>query len=330
MASDAQDHFINKMLEDEAESDSEGYNSEADELRKGGWNHKRRKFEEEDEGPDSNELDSEEDEEAGNDVHSSTPDGRTADVPRKVKKNPAANEYEDNELNRVIGPSSSEHDNQGEARKKNKRLEKEVKRSTFNAKKSGVLYLSRIPPFMKAQKLRSLLEPYGRINRIYLSPEDPEARKARVRNGGNKKLCFTEGWVEFVRKSDAKKVVDLLNARPIGGKKGSFYRDDIWTLIYLKGFKWNHLTDQMTVETKERESRLNAEIEKTRRENEAFVRNIDKSKMLKNMNKKRKRERFEEVSDDKEARKPAPRGGRLRRKSKEVQPETEKIVSRVF
>jgi hypothetical protein len=92
---------------------------------------------------------------------------------------------------------------------------------------------------MKPQKLRSLLEPYGTINRIFLSPEDPAEHSRRVKNGGNKKRSYTDGWVEFVKKKDAKKAVDLLNARPIGGKKGSFYRDDIWSLLYLNGFKWS-------------------------------------------------------------------------------------------
>lgn len=105
-------------------------------------------------------------------------------------------------------------------------------------KKSGVIYLSRVPPFMKPTKLRSLLEPYGQINRIFLAPEDPSEHARRVRSGGNKKRSYSEGWAEFVKKRDAKKVVDLLNAQTIGGKKSSWYRDDVWSLKYLSGFKW--------------------------------------------------------------------------------------------
>ena len=105
-------------------------------------------------------------------------------------------------------------------------------------KKSGVVYLSRIPPFMKPAKLRSLLEPYGKINRIFLTPEDPTEHTRRVRSGGNKKRSFTEGWVEFVKKNDAKKACDLLNAQTIGGKKSSWYHDDVWAMKYLSGFKW--------------------------------------------------------------------------------------------
>lgn len=79
--------------------------------------------------------------------------------------------------------------------------------------KSGVVYLSRVPPYMNPHKLRSLLEPYGKINRLFLAPEDPTARSRRIKSGGNKKRFFTEGWVEFVRKKDAKKACELLNVR---------------------------------------------------------------------------------------------------------------------
>jgi len=60
-------------------------------------------------------------------------------------------------------------------------------------KRSGVVYLSRIPHFVKLTKLRSLVEPYGAINRIFLSLEDPASHARRVRNGGNKKCSFTDG-----------------------------------------------------------------------------------------------------------------------------------------
>jgi ESF2/ABP1 family protein len=82
-------------------------------------------------------------------------------------------------------------------------------------KKSGVVYISRVPPYMTPAKLRSLLEPYGKINRLFLAPEDPQARSRRIRNGGNKKKSFTEGWVEFIRKKDAKKACELLNVGPL-------------------------------------------------------------------------------------------------------------------
>ncbi|KAH0496999.1 hypothetical protein TgHK011_004336 [Trichoderma gracile] len=155
-------------------------------------------------------------------------------------------------------------------------------------RKSGVVYISRVPPFMKPNKLRSLLSPYGAINRIFLAPEDPIARARRVKGGGNKKKTFTEGWVEFIKKKDAKAVCELLNARPIGGKKGSYYHDDIWNLLYLKGFKWHNLTEQIAAEDAERSSRMRAEISKATRENKLFVRNVERAKMLDGMESKAK------------------------------------------
>ncbi len=43
----------------------------------------------------------------------------------------------------------------------------------FNGDQSrkGVVYLSRIPPYMQPQKIRHLLGEYGEIQRIYLAPE---------------------------------------------------------------------------------------------------------------------------------------------------------------
>jgi ESF2/ABP1 family protein len=37
----------------------------------------------------------------------------------------------------------------------------------------------------------------------------------------------------------------MLNAQPIGGKKGTRWRDDVWTMKYLPKFKWSMLTEQV-------------------------------------------------------------------------------------
>jgi ESF2/ABP1 family protein len=139
---------------------------------------------------------------------------------------------------------------------------------------------------MKPSKLRSLLEPYGTINRIFLTPEDPASHTRRVRNGGNKKRSFTDAWVEFVKKKDAKQACELLNAKTIGGKKG-YYHDDVWNLVYLKNFKWNNLTEQIAAENAERSSRMRAEISKTTKENKEFVQNVERAKMLEGMEAKK-------------------------------------------
>lgn len=111
--------------------------------------------------------------------------------------------------------------------------------------KTGVVYLSRIPPFMKPQKVRDLLSRFGAINRIFLAPEDPKAHAKRVKFGGNKKRNFVEGWVEFVDKKLAKLCAETLNTQTVGGKKGSYYHDDVWNIKYLRKFKWHHLQAQI-------------------------------------------------------------------------------------
>ncbi|RKF56503.1 Pre-rRNA-processing protein ESF2 [Erysiphe neolycopersici] len=167
-------------------------------------------------------------------------------------------------------------------------LKKNLVATSAAIKRSGVVYLSRIPPYMKASKLRSLLEPYGAINRIFLTPEDPSAHSRRIRSGGNKKRSFVDGWVEFIKKSEAKAACELLNARTIGGKKGTYYHDDVWNLLYLKGFKWNNLTEQISAENAERASRMRAEISKTTKENKEFLKNVERAKVLRGMEAKKK------------------------------------------
>jgi ESF2/ABP1 family protein len=262
MAPEKRNHFLDA---DESDEDvGRDYDSE-DDLQKGGRSAKRRRVEDEDEDEDAYSDDGqdsagEEDDQSDTNAdeqqqtHTSVDKNKT---PKDAKKTIA-------DLPGVSKPLTK----------------KNLVATEAAIKKSGVVYLSRIPPFMKPTKLRSLLEPYGAINRIFLSPEDPTAHTRRVKSGGNKKRSFTDGWVEFVNKKDAKAVCELLNARTIGGKKGSYYRDDIWNLLYLKGFKWHNLTEQIAAENAERTSRMRAEISKTTKENKEFVRNVERAKML--------------------------------------------------
>ncbi|OLL26706.1 Pre-rRNA-processing protein ESF2 [Neolecta irregularis DAH-3] len=156
--------------------------------------------------------------------------------------------------------------------------------------KAGVIYLSRIPPFMKPQKLKHLLSQYGEIGRVFLAPEDPKSYAKRVHFGGNKKKNYTEGWVEFKDKRKSKMVAGSLNGTIIGGKKGNFYHDDLWNMKYLPKFKWHHLTEQIAYENASRQARMRTELSQAAQENKAFVKNVERSKMIANM-KAQKQER---------------------------------------
>jgi len=112
--------------------------------------------------------------------------------------------------------------------------------------KTGVIYLSRIPPRLSPTKIRQLLSPYGcPILRIFLAPESSATHSRRVKSGGSGKKQYIEGWVEFEDKGVAKKVATMLNAQRIATKKGDFLYDDLWCMKYLPKFKWHHLTEQI-------------------------------------------------------------------------------------
>jgi hypothetical protein len=112
--------------------------------------------------------------------------------------------------------------------------------------KTGVVYLSRIPPRLTPQKIRQLLAPFGSpVLRVFLAPESTEEYTRRTKAGGSKRKRFTEGWIEFEDKKVAKRVAENLNAERIGQKKGDFLYDDLWCLKYLPKFKWHHLTEQI-------------------------------------------------------------------------------------
>ncbi|KAJ4270258.1 RNA-binding ATPase activator esf2 [Fusarium torreyae] len=272
MAPETKNDFLDTVESDE-ENDV-GYNSEDDDMRKGGRGAKRRK------------LDSDEEDDLGSDIDRDVSDDEEDTVEKDAKRT----KKDDQEEEKPEKPKRKSKDTTSiELPDVTRTLtKKNLVASEAAIKKSGVVYLSRIPPFMKPAKLRSLLEPYGTINRVFLSPEDPASHARRVKAGGNKKRNFTEGWVEFTKKKDAKAVCDLLNAQTIGGKKGSYYHDDLWNLLYLKGFKWHNLTEQIAAENAERASRMRAEISKSTKENKEFVRNVEKAKMLDGMEAKAK------------------------------------------
>ncbi|MCJ1396447.1 RNA-binding ATPase activator esf2 [Xylographa bjoerkii] len=179
--------------------------------------------------------------------------------------------------------------------------------SQRKAQKTGVIYLSRIPPFMRPSTIRHLLTPYGDISRLFLTPEPPAIYARRVKAGGNKKRSFIDGWVEFFSKKHAKICAETLNGETIGGKKGGWYHDDIWNIKYLKGFKWSDLMEQVQGEEKAREGRMRAELQREQRERKAFLGNVEAAKREKGMGVKRKkkeddgkriRERIDGAIDD--------------------------------
>ncbi|KAJ2162621.1 RNA-binding ATPase activator esf2 [Coemansia sp. RSA 552] len=173
----------------------------------------------------------------------------------------------------------AEEGEQGAAAEKLLSLE-EVARAQRTEKQSGVVYMSRVPPFMKPLKVRHMLEKYARIGRIYLIEEDDGRRKRRVKSGGNRRRQYTEGWIEFKNKKYAKAVAHMLNNQKMGGKRHGFYFDDLWNLKYLPKFKWRHLVEQLASEKAAREQRLQTELSQSRKELDAYMKNVDRAKKI--------------------------------------------------
>lgn len=158
------------------------------------------------------------------------------------------------------------------------------------------VYISRVPPFMKPEKLRHLLSKYGDINRVYLVPEDKAFHKKRVAAGGNRRQSYTEGWIEFEDMKIAKRVAAMLNTTQIGGRKRDYYHDDIWNLKYLKGFKWDHLTEKIAYENRIRDQKLRMEIAQAKKENDAYLERVEQSKQFAKMDERKADKKAEHSS----------------------------------
>ncbi|KAL7422130.1 RNA-binding ATPase activator esf2 [Cryptotrichosporon argae] len=167
------------------------------------------------------------------------------------------------------------------------------KRKTTKAKPPtpGIVYISRLPPGLTVPKIRHLMGRWGDVGRVYAQRRDapgdaaapkpgggggPSRRKER-RGGGSD---FTEAWVEFADKSVGKMVAGMLNAQVIGGKKGDRWRDDIWTMKYLSGFKWEMLGEQVAYEKQAHQARLRNEISRARTEQAEYLKNVELARVL--------------------------------------------------
>ncbi|KAL8796169.1 MAG: hypothetical protein Q9195_001502 [Heterodermia aff. obscurata] len=156
------------------------------------------------------------------------------------------------------------------------------------AQNRGVVYLSRIPPFMRPSTVRHLLSPHGTITRLFLTPEPHTSYTSRKKSGGNKKRSFIDGWLEFSRKKDAKICVEAINGQIVGGKKGGWYRDDVWNAKYLRGFGWEDLMESVRREEREREEKIRVGVRREGKERREFLKGVERGKVEEG--KRRKRE----------------------------------------
>jgi ESF2/ABP1 family protein len=338
----------NEFLDlDESENEvSDGYQSEAQEESRGkiasSRSAKRRKVDTQSDDSDDDGDDDVQD--VSSKLVKALSKGKSA-APKADSRFAKLQEFEDDDDREEDNPDGAEDDEleaeEGEeegdrtapSEKPGRTAPKSVLRAEKAARKSGVVYISRVPPFMKPHTLKHFLEehaPKG-LGRIFLTPEDHTRYLARKKSGGNKKKSFTDGWVEFVSKNDAKAAASILNGNIMGGKKGNYYHDDLWNMKYLKGFKWSHLTEQIAAENAEREARLREEIRRTRKENKAFVEDIERGKALEGMDNKRKSKGSTVTTKRPEREfKQAKAQGAASRSKEAQQPDVKRALSMIF
>ncbi|KAM9258086.1 LOW QUALITY PROTEIN: activator of basal transcription 1 [Morus bassanus] len=135
----------------------------------------------------------------------------------------------------------------------------------------GVLYLSFLPPGFGPRQARALLGAHGELGRVFLQPRGGRVRKRRQRPGPSAG-AFLEGWVEFRDKRAAKRAAALLHGAPMAARPRSPFRHHRWSLRYLPGFRWPHLSERLSYERQVQGQRLRAEVAQAKREGGFFTR----------------------------------------------------------
>lgn len=163
--------------------------------------------------------------------------------------------------------------------------------------KRGIIYVSRIPPGMTPAKVRHIFSQFGEVGRIYLQPKEKASSKKPKRASH-----FSEGWIEFQSKRVARTTAEMLNAQPIGTLGGSAHssrrshtgagvvnrwKDDVWTMKYLKGFRWPMLMEQMSQERASHAARLRMELSQSAHEQRDYLKKVERSRVQREKEAKR-------------------------------------------
>lgn len=164
----------------------------------------------------------------------------------------------------------------------------------FNEKihRTGVVYISHVPRSMTPSLLRNYLSPFGELGRIFLTPLIP------IISGKKGTGKFKDGWVEFKNKKHAKMAVLALNGTIMGGKKSSRFYDEIWTIKYLSGVKWNELSEKKTYSRTIKDHQIRTEIANVRRENNTYVKHVHQANRMERVSAREESPKNESVKLD--------------------------------
>jgi ESF2/ABP1 family protein len=73
------------------------------------------------------------------------------------------------------------------------------------------------------------------------------------------------------------------------GKSSKRFQDDVWTMKYLKGFKWHMLSEQMAQERASHSARLRTELSQSAYEQKDYLKKVERARVQKDKLEKRKR-----------------------------------------
>jgi ESF2/ABP1 family protein len=152
----------------------------------------------------------------------------------------------------------------------------------------GVIYLSSLPPYLRPSALRNILSQrgFGPIKRLFLAPIG-KSHTSRSNAKKSNRDMYSEGWIEFASRRTARICAETLNAKTVGGKKGGFYRDDVWNMKYLRGMTWDDLMGGVSGEKRAEEAARDEERRIIAAQNKAFYEAADEARRQEGMKRKR-------------------------------------------
>lgn len=288
MTTRKRNEFLDIPSSDDEEGSERGYDSEAAEETKGRSVKRRRVVAKTTTGFESDDQDGD----FGGEEEEEDHDDEEEEGGVAINKNEMKNDDEDQQLSAQPEPQSPSTSTTSKTKDKNKtnKLLKPPKKN-----KTGVIYLSTLPPYLKPSALKSLLESRGfsPITKVFLTPAPPPTSSSggSSKRRSNKRKTYTDGWVEFASKKTAKICAETLNASIVGGKKGGWYHDDVWNMKYLRGFKWGDLMEQVQRERSEREAKRRIEDARARKEEKVFLAGVEKGRVLDGIQRKREEQK---------------------------------------
>ncbi|KAI9375643.1 hypothetical protein BJX61DRAFT_493685 [Aspergillus egyptiacus] len=304
MTTRKRNEFLDIVPSDDDDNDR-GYDSEAAEESKSRVA-KRRKTQSR---PDGSESGSDEEQSDASDIEETDAEAEDIQASKRKQKSKSRNgtqeESNDGEGSDEDKTTTNEYGDQfldvtaekeGKKDKNNKKLNK-LKVKPGKKNKTGVVYFSSLPPYLKPFALKSMLETRGfaPITKVFLTPAVPASSAPRRRS--NKRKTYTDGWVEFASKKTAKICAETLNATIVGGRKGGWYHDDVWNMKYLRGYKWSDLQESIARERSEAAAKRRIEDMRARKEEKVFLQGYEKGKMLEGIQKKNEEKRKRKMQE---------------------------------